>query len=72
MNYSSDPLERRLQLSGVLLMIGLLTEAVCLFRARPLSFLVFLGIGGVFLFLGIALYLLSLVSTKHPAKDSEP
>ena len=65
MNFSTDPLERRLQLSGLLLIIGLLTEAVCLFRARPLSFLAFVGMGGMFLFLGIVLYLFSIVSIKH-------
>jgi hypothetical protein len=65
MNFSTDPLERRLQLSGLLLIIGLLTEAVCLFRARPLSFLALVGIGGLFLFLGIVLYLFSIVSIKH-------
>lgn len=61
---SANPLERRLQVSGVLLIFGLLTEAVCLFWARPLSFLTFIGIGGAFLFLGIFVYLVSLVSIK--------
>ena len=66
MKYSTDRLERRLQISGVLLILGLLTEAICLFWARPLSFLAFISIGGVFLFLGVVVYLLSLVSTKPP------
>lgn len=65
MKFSADLLERRLQLSGVLLIIGLLIEAVCLFRARPLSFLAFVGIGGAFLFSGVMVYLLSLVSAKQ-------
>jgi hypothetical protein len=70
MKYSSDTLERRLQTSGVLLTLGLLTEAICLFWARPLSFLAFISVGGAFLFLGLLMYLLSLVSGKPPAPDS--
>jgi hypothetical protein len=66
MKYSTDRLERRLQISGVLLILGLLTEAICLFWARPLSFLALIGIGGAFLFLGVVVYLLSLVATKPP------
>lgn len=65
MNYSADPLEKRLQISGILLILGLLTEAVCLFRARPLSFLTFISVGGAFLFLGLVVYFLSIVSIKH-------
>jgi ABC-type xylose transport system permease subunit len=64
MNYSADPLEKRLQISGILLILGLLTEALCLFWARPLSFLAFIGVGGALLFLGVGVYLLSLVSIK--------
>ena len=71
MNYSSDPLERRLQVSGILLILGLLTEAICLFCARPLSFLAFISIGGTFLFLGLVLYLLSVVFIKQSRSDSD-
>ena len=59
-------IERRLRLSGILLIIGLLIEVACLFRARPLSFLAFITFGGAFLVLGLATYLLSLL----PAGDS--
>jgi hypothetical protein len=59
-------MERRLQVSGVLLILGLFTEALCLFWARPLSFLAFITIGGAFLFLGIVAYLFSLVSSHSP------
>ena len=72
MNFSSDSLERRLQISGLLLIVGLLIEAACLFRARPLSFLTFIGIGGAFLFFGIVLYLLSVVSVRHRSPESRP
>ena len=42
-------------------MIGLLIEAVCLLWARPIAFVVFVVVGGLFLFAGLVVYLLSLV-----------
>ena len=57
MTNNANPLERRLRLSGLLLILGLLTEAVCLFWARAFSFLGFITFGGAFLFLGVTLYL---------------
>ena len=71
MTLSSNPLERRFQLAGILLILGLLTEAICLFRARPLSFLAFITIGGTFLVLGLLVYLLSLVSIKPSSPKSD-
>jgi hypothetical protein len=62
---SANPMERRLQFSGMLLILGLLVEAVCLFWTRPLAFVLFLGVGGLLLGLGILLYLLSLVSRSQ-------
>ena len=70
MRLSANPLERRLQLAGIFLILGLLTEAICLFRARPLSFLAFITIGGTFLFLGLVVYLFSLVSIKPSSPRS--
>jgi len=63
----ANPIERRLQIAGTLLILGLLTEAVCLLWARPLSFLTFISIGGALLALGVAMYLLSLLPTKNPS-----
>ena len=62
MMLSQNPLERHLQLSGILLILGLLVEAVCLFWTQPIAFVLFLGVGGLLLGLGILLYLFSLVS----------
>jgi len=61
-NLSTHPVERRLQISGVLIILGLLVEALCLAWRGPLAFMAFLCVGGLLLFAGIALYLLSLVS----------
>lgn len=59
---SENLLERRLQVAGLLLILGLLVQGVCLLWSRPLAFLVFAGIGGLFLLAGIIIYLFSLVS----------
>lgn len=69
MTNNANPLERRLRLSGLLLILGLLTEAICLFWARPISFVALIAVGGTLLFLGVALYLLSLVSTWHSSES---
>jgi hypothetical protein len=63
---SENPLERRLQVSGILLILGLLTESLCLLWARPLSFLALISVGGVLLFAGMAVYLLSLLVIRRP------
>jgi hypothetical protein len=68
MMLSSNALERRLQFSGILLILGLLVEAVCLFWTRPLAFVLFLSVGGLLLGLGILLYLFALVSTGQPER----
>jgi hypothetical protein len=54
-------MEKRLRIAGSLLMLGLLIEAVCLLWARPIAFVVFVVVGGLFLFAGLVVYLLSLV-----------
>jgi uncharacterized membrane protein YczE len=58
-----DPLKKRLQISGILLIIGLLIEAACLFSPRPIAFVIFVAVGGLLMFAGMALYLFSLVET---------
>jgi hypothetical protein len=67
-NLSAHRVERRLQISGVLIILGLLVEALCLAWRGPLAFMVFLCVGGLLLFAGIALYLISLVSVP-PSKN---
>jgi hypothetical protein len=64
--FSANPVERRLQISGLLIILGLLVEASCLAWRGPLAFLVFLGLGGLLLFAGIVVFLFSLVSTPQP------
>jgi hypothetical protein len=56
------PIEKRLQIAAALIILGLLVEAVCLLWARPLAFLIFVGIGMLLMFAGIVFYLISLVT----------
>jgi hypothetical protein len=56
------PIEKRLQIAATLIILGLLVEAVCLLWARPLAFLIFVGIGILLMFAGIVFYLISLVT----------
>lgn len=52
----------RLRVAGALIFVGLLIEALTLSWNNPIAFLVFLGIGGLLILIGIVFYLLSLVS----------
>jgi hypothetical protein len=61
-------MERRLRISGILIVLGLLVEALSLIRIHPLAFLGFMFVGGGFLIVGITIYLYSLVSVGEPPK----
>ena len=54
--------DQRLRLAAILIVVGLLIEAWTMSWNSPIGFLVFLGIGGIFIGLGILIYLLALVS----------
>ncbi len=56
---------RKLRVAGTLIILGLLVEGVSLVWNHPLSFIAFLGIGGFLMFLGIAIYLIVLVSPRR-------
>lgn len=66
-----SPIEKRLRLSGVLVLLGLLMDAVTLRWAHPTAFLVFLFVGGLFVLLGVLLYLYSLVTLAAPSGKEE-
>ena len=68
--FSNNPIERRLQVSGIILILGLLVEAICLFGRGPIAFILFVGLGGLLFGAGIVLYLYSLVGVKvEPSKQ---
>jgi hypothetical protein len=54
-------IERALRISGLLLILGIAVEIVSLLWEKPLAFLLFVGVGGLLTFVGIVLYLYSLV-----------
>jgi hypothetical protein len=55
--------EKRIRFAGICLAVGLLIEALCLFWATPIAFVVFVAIGGLLIFIGLVVYLYSAVST---------
>ena len=59
-------MERRLQYSGILVILGLMVEVLCLFWTRPIAFVIFLALGGLLLGFGMYLYLFSLVAKINP------
>jgi hypothetical protein len=57
----ANSLERKLQISGMILIFGLVVEAACLLGRGPIAFLVFIGLGGLAFLVAIVYYLLALV-----------
>jgi hypothetical protein len=68
---SGNNLEKRLRFAGVLLILGLAVEALCLVWTRPLAFLVLVGVAGFLCAAGIGVYLYSLVSGAEAKSSSE-
>ncbi len=64
MNLPTTKIEKRIRLSGLLLIAGLLVELVTLNWSHPTAFLFFLLLGGLLMAAGIVTYLFSLVSAE--------
>ena len=62
-------IERVLQVSSSLIILGLLVECASLLWFHPLSFLLFVFIGATLMGLGIATYLISLVFAVLPPAE---
>jgi hypothetical protein len=62
---SANTLEKRLQIAGILVILGLVVEASCLFWTRPLAFVLFVFVGVTFPGAGSLLYLYSVVSIRE-------
>ena len=56
------PIASKLRTAGILIILGLVVESLSLIWNHPLSFVAFLGIGGLLLAIGILRYLWALVS----------
>ncbi len=59
---SAKQLEKRRQVAGAFIVLGLVIEALCLIWSTPIAFVIFVALGGLLMFVGIVLYLYSLVS----------
>jgi hypothetical protein len=62
---SADAMERKLQLSGIILMLGLIVQALCLIFGRgAIGFMIFACLGGLLVMVGIIVFLVSLVAAR--------
>jgi RsiW-degrading membrane proteinase PrsW (M82 family) len=57
-----NSMSRRLRISGILVMAGLVVEALCLMWSRPIAFVVLACVGGTLIGLGVLFFLYSLLS----------
>jgi hypothetical protein len=57
---SQNIMERRLQVAGSILILGLLAEALSVAMRGPIAFLIFVGLAGLLLLAGLAAYLLAI------------
>jgi hypothetical protein len=59
---SANAFDRKLQVSGIILIAGLVVESLCLLSGSPIGFILFVGVGGLLIVMGILYYLYSLAS----------
>lgn len=55
--------DRKLRISGMILIVGLVVEGLCLLSGSPIGFILFVGVGGLLIGTGMLHYLYSLIST---------
>lgn len=72
MNQNGPTMNRRLRLSGSLVVLGLVVDVLSFLWNQPLAFLAFMFVGGLFVFLGITVYLVSLVSVAPSGLSADP
>ena len=70
LNPTTNAIQPRLRLAGVLIVLALMIEVFSLFWNRPIAFLLFMFGGGLLLAAGILIYLYSLVSLPIHRKKS--
>lgn len=59
-------MQRRMRRSGLFILLGLGVEVSTLLWRSPLSFFVFMIVGGALIAFGIGTFLLALVSSEAP------
>jgi uncharacterized membrane protein YczE len=63
-------IRRYLQVSSILIILGLLVEFLSLLWVYPISFVFFTFVGTILIGLGIAVYLISLVFAISPPAEN--
>jgi len=66
---SDAKMQRRVRVSGLLVVLGLVIELVSLLWSHPTAFVLFLVPGALLMALGILLYLFSLVSVSSATEE---
>lgn len=66
---SANLLERRLQISGIILILALVLESLCMLGHGPLAFMLFVTLGAILFGAGVLLYLHSLVGSGVDPKQ---
>ena len=72
MSDNEPKMDRRLRLAGILVVLGLVIDALSLLWNHALAFLVSMFVGGLFVFLGIVIYLATLVFPTSPRLSAGP
>ena len=65
-----DSMNRSLRISGILVIIGLLVEALCLVWSRPIAFVVLVSMGGALIGLGVLVFLYALLASPPHSTNS--
>lgn len=73
MTNSGEPnigfMAKKLRLAGALVIAGLVVEGISLGWNHPLSFVAFIGVGGLLMAVGILIYLVALVTPPRDRSD---
>jgi hypothetical protein len=67
---SMNAFDRKLQISGMILIVGLVVEGLCPLSGSPIGFVLFVGVGGLLIAIGMLYYLYSLASTASSSVRS--
>ena len=71
MTAPNNKLEKRLRISGILVILGLVVELISLRSYHPTAFLLFVIVGGMLMAAGMLLYLYSLATAEKLNSVSE-
>lgn len=66
MSDNEPKMDRRLRFAGILVVLGLVIDGLSLLWNHALAFLGSMFVGGLFVFLGIVIYLATLVFPTSP------